>query len=140
MNIKKIVFTGMIIGIVSNIYGIITCRWLFKWVYLIDSPNIWKISMLTGNTSWLISMGMIRILISIITTLGFAILYKGLPFKGAKKGIVYGLLIWLIGLLPSRILLYLSMNLSAAIIIYWILNELVSYMLLGVVIGILYEE
>ncbi len=96
--------------------------------------------MLTGNTSWLISMGMIRILISIVTTLGFAILYTGLPFKGAKKGIVYGLLIWLIGLLPSRILLYLSMNISASIIIYWILNELVSYMLLGAVIGILYKE
>lgn len=140
MNIRKIVFTGIAVGIASNIYGLITCRWLFKWVYFIDLPNIWKASMLSGNISWLISMGTMRMLISIITTLGYAILYKGLPFKSVKKGIAYGLLIWLLGLLPSRILLYLSMNISASIIIYWILDELVSYMLLGAVIGICYKE
>lgn len=140
MNIKKVVFTGITVGIASNIYGLITCRWLFNWVYLIDLPNTWKTPMLSGDTSWLISMGILRILISIITTLGYALLYKGIPFKGIKKGMFYGLLIWLVALLPSRILLYLSMNISASIIIYWILNEIVSYMLLGAIIGILYKE
>ena len=132
--------TGFVAGMLSNLWGLLTCQWLFKWVYWLEPGNICRTEMLSANNPWLMAMGGLKIIIAIVTTLGYALVYKVMPAKGIVKGMVYGFLIWLVGLLPSRLLLYMSISISFSLILYWIANDLITYLLIGACIGALYKE
>lgn len=140
MNLKKVITTGFVVGMISNLWGLLTCRWLFKWVYLLGPADICRTAMLNANTRWLVTMGGLKILIAIVTTFGYALAYKAMPAKGIVKGMAYGFFIWLIGCLPSRLLLYMSITISFSLILYWIANDLITYLLIGACIGALYKE
>ena len=84
MNAKRILISGVVIWIVGTVFGILTCGWLFNWVYTLP-PNIWKdpaVMMSAGN---LIGANLIGLVSAIIFALVYALLYKGIPGEGAKK-------------------------------------------------------
>ncbi|HBG64625.1 MAG: hypothetical protein A2Y00_03695 [Omnitrophica WOR_2 bacterium GWF2_43_52] len=140
MKWKKIVVVGLVTGMVSNLWGMLTCQWLFKWVYFLEPVAICNTAMLKARTPWLLAMGILKIFIALLTTLGYGFLSKALPGKGMAKGLTYGFFIWLLGFLPSRLLLAMSTTMASGLIFYWIINDLVSYILLGACLGILYKE
>ena len=140
MNFKKIITTGFIVGMLSNLWGLVTCQWLFKWVYFLVPAGVCNTAMLGADKRWLLTMGALKIIIAILTTFGYALVYKAIPGKGIAKGMAYGFLLWLLGFLPSRLLLYMSTSLSYSLILYWIINDLLSYMLIGACVAALYKE
>lgn len=140
MKIKAVVTTGFIVGMISNLWGFITCQWLFKWAYYLEGAAFCRRAMLNADTGWLVVMGGLKILIAILTTLGYALVYKLIPAKGVRKGLSYGFMIWLVGFLPSRLLLLMSTTIATGLIGYWIINDLVSYLIIGAIISALYRE
>lgn len=77
---------------------------------------------------------------SFITGLFFAGVYnvitKGIPGNTvAKKGLIYGLLVWLVGGLSGNLAMVLLINLPVELIGYWIVTGLIINLLAGVAIA-----
>jgi len=77
---------------------------------------------------------------SFITGLIFAGVYtvveKGVPGKTlVKKGLIYGLLIWLVGGLSGSLAMVLLVNLPVDLIGYWTVSGLIVNLLVGVAIA-----
>jgi hypothetical protein len=75
---------------------------------------------------------------SFISGLLFSLVYsvvKGsVPGKGWKnKGLMYGFLIFLIAGIPSTLSLYLLINLPVGLILSWMLQGLIAYLIMGLV-------
>ncbi len=71
MNAKKIVISGVLIWIISSIFGFLTCGWLFNWVYQLP-PNIWRdpaVMMSAGNMVGSNVLGVVRATGALITAL-----------------------------------------------------------------------
>jgi len=75
------------------------------------------------------------IIAGILLALVYAIVRNALPSVGVRRGIVYGFLVFLIAGVPGSLSLYLLVNLPSALIAYWALEDLVAYLLGGVILG-----
>ena len=139
MNITRVLISGVVIWIVSFLFGWLTCAWLFNWVYELP-PNIWvdpEIMMSTGN---IIGVNIIGLIAAILFALVYAILYNGIPGDGIKKGLIYGFLMWLVGALVGLATMPFYMTIATTVVIYWILNALVINLINGVILGLIYKK
>jgi hypothetical protein len=140
MNVKRIVIAGVVVWIVSSIFFFLTCGWLYKWVYQLP-PNIWRDwATMPATAVNLIGPHVIGIIRGLLFALVFAILYKGIPGKGITKGIVYGVLVWLVGALTGMASLPFYMTIATTVVIYWILQQLVLGVINGAIVGVIYKE
>lgn len=138
MNYSRILIAGIVIWIVSTIYIFLTCGWLFTWVYQIP-PIIWLTPEAMMSTENLVGSLGTGLLSAFIFTLIYAILYKGLPYSGIKKGLIYGLLLWLITIGMGIIGMPFYMTIAWTVVIYWTINFLVGNLLLGLLVGAIYK-
>jgi hypothetical protein len=139
MNAKRILISGVVIWIVSSIFGFLTCGWLFNWVYQLP-PNIWLAPttiMSPGNMIGAHINGIIR---GLLFALVFAILFKGIPGKGVNKGMIYGVLVWLVGSLPGIASMPFYMTIATTVVVYWIILQLVMGVIEGAIVGAIYKE
>jgi len=139
MNAKRILISGVVIWIMGTMFGILTCGWLFNWVYTLP-PNIWKdpaVMMSAGNMIGANLTGFIR---AIIFASVYALLYKGIPGKGAKKGMTYGIIVWLIGALSGIASMPFYMTIATTVVVYWIIQALVLDLINGAIVGAIYKE
>jgi hypothetical protein len=139
MNAKKIMISGVLIWIVSSIFGFLTCGWLFNWVYQLP-PNIWRDPATMMSPCNLIGSNVIGIVRGILFALVFAILYKGIPGKGVNKGMLYGVLVWAVGALPGIATMPFYMTIATTVVVYWIIQSLVLSVISGAIVGALYKE
>lgn len=66
----------------------------------------------------------------------YTVVAKGVPGKTVvKKGVYYGLLIWLVGSIPSGLTKVLLINLPIDLIAYWTVSCLIVNLLAGVAIA-----
>ncbi|MEK9165345.1 MAG: hypothetical protein AAB525_00605 [Patescibacteria group bacterium] len=141
MNYKKIMLAGSAAGIVHIIFGTLTCGWLFKGIYLIEPTNVWKFTGQSGfSGSQIAIMTIGNIVIGVILAGAYAWLKAGIPGAGIKKGLNYGLALWLVGTLPGMFSTYMFMTVATAVVLYWIVIGLVNYLILGVIIAKIYKE
>ena len=140
MNAKRIVIAGVVVWIVSSIFLFLTCGWLFNWVYKLP-PNIWRdFSTMPTNAGNLIGPHLIGIIRALLFALVFAILYKGIPGKGVNKGMIYGVLVWIVGALAGIATMPFYMTIATTVVIYWIIGALVLSVINGAIVGALYKE
>jgi len=138
MNTKRIILATLAIWLFVSAWTMLTCGWLFNWVYSIP-PVIWKTPqqmMGMGNTA----LSLLTMLIgALVFVLVFSILYKGIPGNGIKKGMHYGFLVWLIGPMAGIVGMPFYMTIANTVVIYWILNFLVSHIIMGALVGLIYR-
>jgi len=66
----------------------------------------------------------------------YTVFEKGVPGKTiAKKGVNYGLLIWLVGGIPSSLVMFLLVNVPVDLIAYWTVSALIINLLAGVAVA-----
>ncbi len=140
MNAKRIVIAGVVVWIVSSIFFFLTCGWLFKWVYKLP-PNIWRdFTAMQASAGNLIGAHVIGIIRALLFVLVFAILYKGIPGKGVTKGMIYGVLVWIVGALTGMASMPFYMTIATGVVIYWIIQQLVLGVINGAIVGAIYKE
>jgi MFS family permease len=140
MNAKRIVIAGLVVWIVSSIIILLTCGWLFKWVYKLP-PNIWRdFSTMPATAVNIIGPHVIGIIQGLLFALVFAIIYKGIPGKGVLKGIIYGVLVWLVGALTGLAGMPFYMTIATGVVVYWIIQQLVLGVINGAIVGAIYKE
>ncbi|OFV67809.1 MAG: conserved hypothetical protein, membrane [Candidatus Syntrophoarchaeum caldarius] len=139
MNIKRILIAGIIIWIVGTAFGVLTCGWLFNWVYQLP-PNIWKDPteiMAAGNV---IGANVIELLGAMIFVAVYAFISGGIPGEGVKKGMTYGLIVWLVGVLSGIASMPFYMTIATTVVVYWIVQALVVNLINGAIVGVIYRD
>lgn len=88
---KKTILGGLVLGIITILTSISLNGTIFARFY---DP----IPIVRPIESWQVIPGMAIATLSwgILTSIGFKILYKGIPGVGFKKGLNYGLILWMI--------------------------------------------
>lgn len=124
----KIIATAVVITVVGFILGWLTCGWLFNWVYTkLEPTDIWKIPNfgLTILGDFVVALIMVWV---------YALIMKGIPGQGVKKGINYGLIMWALSLGGMWATL-MFMTVNPGVVLYWTLSGLVIFLIKGTIIG-----
>ena len=136
MKYWRIFIAGVVVTVFSTGVGMITCGWLFKWVYEIEPTNIWRV-MDAPPVAYYSGVMALNIVLAFV----YALLVKGIPGKNKlTKGLVFGLCVWAVGTLPGMLATYLFMTVAATVVIYWTITGLVFTPLIGLIIAAIYGE
>ena len=57
-----------------------------------------------------------------------------------KKGMIYGILVWLVGALTGIASMPFYMTIATTVVVYWILQALVLGLINGAIVGVIYKE
>lgn len=139
MNIKRVLISGGIIWVVDTLFGWLTCGWLFNWVYTLP-PNIWKEPTVIMSAGNVIGANIVGIGKAIIFALVYALLYKGIPGERVKKGMIFGVIVWLVGALSGIASMPFYMTIAVTVVVYWIVQALVINLIDGAIVGVIYKE
>nr|VFJ94950.1 MAG: hypothetical protein BECKLFY1418B_GA0070995_10649 [Candidatus Kentron sp. LFY] len=135
MNYKRLAMATLIIFVLAQIWGFLTCGWLFNWVYEIEPTSVW---IKVEQMSW--PLGILwGLIFSLTFVFVYAVLYHGVPGDGIKKGICFGLLIWLVGAFPGLGSMSLYTVIAPQVIIYWIISALIQLSWQGAIVAWIYK-
>ena len=135
MKTGKIIIATIVISIFNAIVGAITCGGIFNWVYKLEPVNVWK-PMEAGITYYIGA-----VVLNFLFVLVYAILRKGIPGKNKLvKGLIFGLCVWAIGILPGMFAMYMFMTVAPTVILYWAIMALVQDPLRGLITAAIYGE
>lgn len=136
MKIKRMIIATLAITLFDAAIGAITCGGIFNWVYKLEPVNVWKPMEAPGVTYYIGA-----IVLNFIFVLVYASLCKGIPGKNKLvKGLLFGLCVWAVGLLPGMFATYIFMTVSPTVLIYWTLSGLVQDPLRGLITSSIYGE
>jgi len=137
MKIGKILIAGIAVTVFNAIVGGVTCGGIFNWVYKLEPTNVWK--PMDGPPGAMFMIG--SFVLSLILSFIYALINKGIP-GGNKftKGIVFGLCVWAVGMLPGMFATYAFMTVSMTVVIYWTILGLIKTPLEGMIIAAIYGE
>lgn len=137
MRVGRIIIAGVVLTIFNAIVGGITCGGVFNWVYKLEPTNVWK--PMNGGPGAMFMIG--SFVLSIILSFVYVLIKKGIP-GGNKftKGIVFGLCVWAVGMLPGMFATYAFMTVATTVVIYWTILGLIKTPLEGMIIAAIYGE
>lgn len=141
INFAKVIWAGVAINFLSFIVGGGSYL-LFGGVFKLPPIDIWKWTPTMGfniPVSWPVLL-LLNIVLALVFAWVFAVLYKGIPGEGVRKGLNFGLLAWLIGVLPPMTTLFLMTNIAPLALLYFTIQGLVEWVVYGAVIAVIYRE
>ncbi|MEA3489250.1 MAG: hypothetical protein U9R44_02770 [Candidatus Omnitrophota bacterium] len=137
MKIWKILTAGAAVTIFGMIMGMAFCGGIFNWVYQLEPTNVWK--PMEGPPGAMFFIG--GLALNIVLALVYALLNKGIPGRNKPvKGLIFGLCVWAVGILPGMFATYSFMTVSTTVIIYWTILGLIEAPLKGLIIAAIYGE
>lgn len=140
MDAKKGVIAGFSAGIAMVLSGIVvwgtTQNYLMP--FYIVSSSLWK--PMEPLEIWLAQVWVLTIFEGILYGVVYSILYTGIPGKNIKRGLIYAVILWLVGTVPGMAITYLSMNVPSEIIASWLFGGLINLLVMGAVLAFVYEK
>lgn len=137
MNIKKLILAIIAVAIFNFLVGMATCCSTFSWVYKLEPTNVWRPEETVSIPFSIIGMLIVDALFVIV----YALINKGIP--GANrfvKGLIYGLLVVLVGLVPGMVATYSYMTVATTVVVYWTIWGLIVSPLKGLITAAIYGE
>jgi len=137
MKIGKILIAAVVALVFSAILGALTCGGIFSWVYKLEPTNVWKPTYASLGLAFFIGSFLLNIILAVV----YALLRKGIPGKNKLvKGLVFGLSVWAVGMLPGMFCTYYFMTVATGVVIYWTILGLVEMPIKGLIIAAIYGE
>lgn len=136
MKIKKIILATVLISIFTILVDRLTSGGVFNWIYRLKPLCVWKqtniyFSMVIAST----------FLIQLFFVWGYAIINKGIPGeKVYQKGLLYGVIIWMVGFVPGMISTHVYMNVATTVVIYHTIWEIIVSPIKGLITALIYGE
>lgn len=137
MNIKKMILAIIVVAVFNVLVGMLTCGGVFSWVYKLEPVSVWKpmenisLPLMIAGTFF----------IDTLFVFVYTLINKGIPGKNkVVKGLVYGLLVWMVGLVPGMISTYLYMTVATTVVIYWTIWGFIVSPLKGIITAAIYGE
>lgn len=137
MNIKKMILAIIVVAVFNFIVGMLTCGGVFSWVYKLEPTNVWK--PMTSMSFPLMIAGIL--VVDTIFVWVYALIKKGIPGQNKFiKGLLYGLLVVLVGLIPGMIMTYTYMTVATTVVVYWTIWGFIVSPLKGLITAAIYGE
>ncbi len=137
MKIGKILIAGFAVTIFNVIVGMVTCGGIFSWVYKLQPTNVWRSTDGGPGISFIVRSFVLNVILSLV----YVLIQKGLPVEGKlKKGMVFGVCVWAVGLLPGMLATQTFMTVASTVVVYWTLLGLVQKPLEGMIIAAIYGD
>ncbi len=142
MNIRRIIIAGFTINVLSFIIGALSFNWAFKFIFQLEPTYIWRWISFEQKmgTGWWTYLIIGNTILAILFAWVYAILIKGIPGSGIKKGILYGILLWLAGILPCTFSMHIFTKMAGLVVLYWTIDGLIEYSLYGAIVAAIYGE
>ena len=136
MKILRGILGGIAFGVIGEIFGWLIYAVLFvKWT--IQVSQLWRPM---DSTYWRIGMPLADILSGLLIALAYAILYKGIPGTGIKKGLIFGFILWLITRVGGELFFYAMSPIPFMLVIAGWLHGLFAGPLGGIVLAAIYGK
>lgn len=137
MNIKKLILAVLVVGIFNVLVGMVTCGGAFSWVYKLEPVNVWK--PMTSVSFPIMLAGIF--FVDLLFVWVYALIKNGIPGKNKyTKGLLYGLFVVLVGLVPGMISTYTYMTVATTVVVYWTIWGFVVSPLKGLIAAAIYGE
>lgn len=137
MNIKKLILAILVVFVFNFLVGMFTCGGVFSWVYKLEPINVWK--PMTSVSFPIMIAGMF--LVDALFVWVYALINKGIPGQNKYvKGLVYGVLVLLVGLIPGMISTYTYMTIATTVVVYWTIWGLIVSPIKGLIASTIYGE
>lgn len=137
MNIKKMILAIVVVAIFNILVGMVTCGGVFSWVYKLEPTNVWK--PMESFSFPLMIAGIF--FVDAIFVWAYTLINKGIPGQNRfVKGLIYGLLVVLVGLVPGMIMTYTYMTVATTVVIYWTIWGFIVSPLKGLITASIYGE
>ena len=144
MRFKKIIISGLVAGLIAFLVGnILYMNPLISRIYSEygDWPGSKPMDYFGGLGNWLTLM----LVGGLVSTVFLAILYsyteKGIDIRSSwKKGLLFGILLWLVSTVPTSYYTWLMYSYPDILIIIETFNGLVGSIVAGMVLAIVYEK
>ena len=131
MKFFRAVVAGVVLTVFSAVVGAATCGGLFNWVYQLEPTHVWK-PMQGHGPGAEVYVGML--VLNLVFVAVYLLLYKGIPGRNVYvKGLVFGLCVWAVGMLPGMFATYSFMTVAPTVIIYWTVMDLIQSPLSGLI-------
>jgi len=136
MKILRGILGGIAFGMISEIFGWLIYGVIFmKWTT--QSSQLWRPM---DSLCWRIGMPLADIFSGLMISLGFALLYKGIPSTGIKKGLMFGFILWLIIRLAGELFWYAMTPIPFMLVVAGWVHGLIAMLLGGVVMAAIYGK
>lgn len=137
MNIKRILLATLAITVLGIIVGGATCGSTFNWVYKLEPISVWRPM---DTICWGFMYGGMFVL-DLVLVYVYALLKSALPGKNKYiKGIVFGVIVWAVGILPGMLSTHVFMTVASTVVIYWTIFGILNNILKGLVIAAIVGE
>jgi len=136
MKIGKLLLATVLIMLFATIFGMITCGGFFSWVYKLEPINVWK--PMTGAPS--VMFYVVEFFLNMIFVGVYVLFLKGIPGPNKYvRGLVYGLAVFAVGMLPGMFATYFFQTINPAVIVYWTVWGAVLNPIKGLIASTIYE-
>ncbi|MDY6864925.1 MAG: hypothetical protein SVY15_02995 [Halobacteriota archaeon] len=139
MEIRKGLISGVVAGIALFFVGWIIEELMidiFFMPYYEEGSALWN----PIGTSIAFQGVVTAIAIGILMGAVYSIFYRAIPSGGIMKGFTFGLIFYLITDIPSYFNIRLFIPIPDEIIIYWLLRDLIEFLVTGVILAVVYEN
>lgn len=136
MKILRGILGGVCFGIIGEIFGWIVYGVLFmKWTA--EAHQVWRPM---DSLHMRIGMPLADIFSGLMVALAYAVLYKGIPGTGIQKGLIFGLILWLVARFAGEIFFYVMSPIPFMLVIAGWLHGLIQGALGGIAIAAIYGK
>lgn len=132
---KKIIIGGLLAGVLFWVLGMIFGT-LTADLYAMSPKVFWK----PMGSTWMIKIVAYNFFSAFLLAYVYSVFGSVIPGKGYQKGLIFGLLIFLVGPFLGLSMTYITMAIRAKLICMWALNSLVAYSLAGLTFQLIDER
>jgi hypothetical protein len=130
------IIAGVVWGIIAEVLGILVYGVLFAAWWDPTSP-IWRPM---SSLHWKLGMPLADLFGGLMAALGFAVLYKGIPGTGVRRGLIFGLILWFVCRVPGELYWYVMCPAPFMLVIAGWLHGLLLGILGGTAIAAVYGK
>ncbi len=140
----KWILGGIIFAVIAQLVHNLSAFFSMKFYLMPEYFSVWSKLMIPDAGPPPASFMWYALLFSFVAGLIFVFAYlfvkSSISVSGAvKKGFSYGCLVFLVGIVPFSLSLYLLINLPSALIWIWALESLIVYLINGMIVAALFK-
>ena len=93
-----------------------------------------------GTNNWIALMAVFGIIHGAIVIILYLLLYKGIPGTGWRRGLIFGLMCWIIGTVPEAFNQWMLFDYPAILIKIPLINGFIGWAVFGILISVLFQK
>jgi len=136
LKILRGILGGIAFGIIGEIFGWLIYGVLFmKWTTQVS--QLWRPM---DSLHWRLGMPLADIFSGLMIALGYALLYRGIPGTGIKKGLIFGFILWLMTRVGGELFFYAMSPIPFMLVVAGWIHGLIVGTLGGIVLAAIYGK